>query len=199
MGLALRSNQATFDKDLDRIADAMSVAKPRILNKLRDQAETAGLRKVADIYQVSAKIMEKYATIRVAGRQDLEASISIKGQGFPLIMFNAARTSKGVAVTIKGRRIEVDHAFITRMPDGHVGVFARGAYGGKGGATLHPSGQVFGRFAYGRDRLPINELFTFAPPDAFANAEVVDTMNDRMDEQGPKVAEQELRFAQRSQ
>jgi hypothetical protein len=43
--------------------------------------------------------------------------------------------------------------------------------------------------------LPINELYTVAPPDAFSNPEAVDAMNDRVAEQEPKVIAQEIRFA----
>lgn len=203
MGLALRNNQADFEQQIDAFASGLSVVKPRILNKLQDQALTAGLREVADVYDVGPQTMRKYVTLRLANGSDLESTITVKGKGFPLILFGARQLRNGVSVKIKGKRIVIPHAFITTMPNGHQGVFARGAYGGKGLTTKTGS---FGRFIFGRrirvtkpyakrTELPVNELYTFAPPDAFSNPLTIAAMDDRVEEQGPKVAAQELRFA----
>jgi hypothetical protein len=179
----------------DYVHTAVSVAMPRALNKLADQAETAGLRKVSQIYGIGPRTMEQYVTVERATSSDLAATINAKGKGFPLSLFNPRQTKLGVIVRIKGRGVLVLHAFIATMHNGHVGVFARGSYGGRGAHVL--TGETLGRFAFGRSRLPINELYTSSPPDAMSNPDVVDTMQSRVDEQASKVAGQEIRFALR--
>lgn len=164
------------------------VAKPRTANTLADQAETVGFRKIGELYGIPARRMAQYASRRDARAGDLEASITVKGRGFPLSEFRPRQTAKGVAVTIKGRTFVIPHAFMVRKFGQHV--FARGAYGGKG--LRKATGESFGRFAYGRTRLPINELYSFAPPDAWSNPEVVQAMDDRVESQAPSVLRREI-------
>ena len=132
--------------------------------------------------------MQRYASRKDARRDDLEASITVKGRGFPLSEFRPVQTAKGVSVVIKGKRITIPHTFMVRRFGQHV--FARGAYGGKG--LRKATGETFGRFTYGRTRLPINELYTFAPPDAFSNPEVVQAMDDRVEQQAAAALEREV-------
>jgi hypothetical protein len=198
MGMTMRAT-TNIDKvfaDMDNFVDqARNVAIPRALNKLRDQAETAGLRAINDIYAIGPRTMEKYVTLTLASRGNLQASITAKGAGFPLYAFNPRQVRGGVSVQIKGHRIIIPHAFIATMPNGHVGVFARGAYGGKGVTKL--TGAGFGRFLFGRARLPINELYTLSPPDALSNDDVISAMQDRVDSQASAVIAQEVNYAAR--
>ncbi|HEY1283004.1 MAG TPA: phage tail protein [Steroidobacteraceae bacterium] len=197
MRLSARTNVDQVLRDLDDyVKTAVDVAMPRAVNKLADQAETAGLRKISDIYGVGPRTMEQYVTVDRASAKDLRATINAKGKGFPLTLFNPRQSRLGVTVRIKGRTVLIPHAFIARMHNGHVGVFARGAYGARGAQLL--TGEMFGRFAFGRSRLPINELYTSSPPDALANPDVLDAMQKRVDEQASKVIGQEIRFAVRS-
>ena len=69
-------------------------------------------------------------------------------------------------------------------------VFVRGGYGGKGG--VKPTGQSFGRFVFGKGRLPINELYSFAPPDTLNNVDVRRVMDDRIEQQAPAILKREL-------
>jgi hypothetical protein len=194
--VAVRTNADEVFAEMDRFIDqARTVAIPRAMNKLIDQAQTAGLRKISDVYGIGPRTMEKYVTTRLATASALEASITAKGKGFPLSMFQPRQTRNGVSVRIKDRRVIVPHAFMATMPNGHVGVFARGAYGGKG--VLVFTGSTFGRFKFGRRRLPINELYTLSPPDALSNDDVTRAMQDRVDQQAAKVLAQELAFASR--
>lgn len=165
-------------------------AIPRTLATLADQAETAGFRKVNELYQVPARTMGQYATIKT---EDTQASITVKGKPFPLSVFKPIQTKTGVSVIIKGRRIVVPHSFMIARFGQHV--FARGAYGGKG-KTI-PTGETSGRFVYGRGRLPIAELGTFGPADAFGNAQVTETMDERVSEQGGKVLAREIAAVRR--
>lgn len=195
MGLALRNNLDTVFGDMDRyVAAAKSVAAVRVLNALRPMAQTAGLRKISDIYGIGPRTTEQYATVKDATQSDLEASITVKGRGFPLSAFSPVQTPTGVSVLIKGRRVTIPHAFMVQRFGKHV--FARGAYLGKSGG-LNPTGETFGRFAFGRGRLPIQELYTFGPAEAFANPDVTNAMLDRVEEQAPKVIARELAAVKR--
>lgn len=197
MQLAVSTNIDQVFAQMDRFVEqAQAVAVPRALNRLQEQAQTAGLRTIARVYGVGPRTMERYLTVQLASVRDLAATMTVRGAGFPLYAFSPRQTKGGVSVKVKGRRVIVPHAFITRMRNGHVGVFARGAYGAKS-RKLVPNGKTFGRFRFGRTRLPINELFTTTPPSAFSNDEVTDAMYVRVRDQASKVLAQEVRFATR--
>lgn len=202
--LSTSTNADEVVRSLDAFGHAiLGRAASRAVNKLADQAKTAGLREVSAIYGIGPRSFERYVTVKLAAAGEFQASIRAKGQGLPLYLFDARQTAKGVSVRIKGRRFVVPHAFIATMRSGRVGVFARGAYGGQG--ITKPTGERFGRFVFGssyrgrnRARLPINELYTFSPPDAFANPRVVQAMSDRVQDQLDKVMRREIAFALRS-
>ena len=207
MKLKVTTNIDAFFADLDRaFASVADVAVPRALNELRDQAETAGKRKAAEVYKLPVRALDKYTTLKLATAGDLAASITVRGPGFPLALFAPRQTRKGVSVSIKGRRIVIPHTFLATMPNGHTGVFARGAYAGKGARVLRETGR-FGRFVFGRgvrvkrpnrwgsSELPISELFTLSPPDAFGNPEVTEAMQDRVEQQAAAVLARNIKFA----
>jgi hypothetical protein len=195
MRLSAKTNADEVFADMDRFVErAQAIAVPRALNKLLDQAQVAGFRTINDIYKIGPRTMEKYARATLAGAGKLEASINVKGAGFPLYAFQPHQTRTGVSVLIKGKRVLILHAFIATLPNGHTGVFARGAYGGKSSHALRPAGRGASGFQFGRGRLPINELYTLSPPDAFSNPDVVQAMNDRVEAQAPSVLQQEIRF-----
>lgn len=195
--LSIKTNQAQVLSDLDAFAvGVLNVAKPRALNKLAAQAETAGMRKVAEVYGIGPRTFEKYVQVKPASESDLEADLIVAGKGFPLELFEPRQTKQGVTASVKGHRFLIQHAFIARMASGHVGVFARGAYGGKG--KILATGEAFGRFQFGAKRLSINELFTFAAHDAWAAQEVIDAMDARVEEQQGAIIAHEIEFARRS-
>lgn len=194
---SLRTNADKVFADLDAYAQAIhEVAAPRAANKLAEQAQTAGLREINRVYSIGPRVMERYVTTKLAGNGVFKATLTAIGRGFPVYVFKARQTKAGVTAQIKGRRVLFKHAFIAQMPNGHVGVFARGGYGGKG-SGFRGTGEAQGRFKFGRGRLPIQELYTLSPPDAFGNPDVVQAMQDRVQEQAPKVLSQEIRFATR--
>jgi hypothetical protein len=194
MRMTSRDNLAQVMQDIDRFAsDIQAVAVPRALNALRDQAQTAGLREIAKVYEIGPRTMERYVTVKPATGADPQAEISVKGKGFPLNVFKPVRTQTGVSVSIKGRRFTVPHAFVVAKFGGNV--FARGSYGGKYGGQA--SGESFGRFLFGRSRLPISKLYSFSPPDTLANRQVQDVMDDRVAEQAGKVLAREIASARR--
>ena len=199
MQVTATSNIKDVLADIDRFGKAIQdLALTRAVNKLADQAQTAGLREMSRIYRIPQKTFAKYMSVRLAQSGELVASINAKGSGLPLYLFNPVPVrgkGGGVRVTLKGRTFLIPHAFIARMRSGKVGIFARGAYGGKGKQTF--TGERFGKFQFGKKRFSINELFTFSAPGAFGNPEVVDAMNARVEEQAAKVIAQEIKFAAR--
>lgn len=200
MKLRVRTNADEVVRAIDDYAAGLRRAATRAVNELTDQAKTAGLREISRVYGIGPRAFEKYVDVRIARGEETVASIVVRGKGLPLHIFGATPTKRGVSVKVKGRRFLIPHAFIQRMQSGHVGVFARGAYGGKG--VLRKSGSTFGRFVFGysrrrktdRSRYSINELYTFAPPDAFANGEVTKAMADRVDEQLGRVMKRAIAF-----
>lgn len=195
MRLGVTTNSKQVESELDAFAAAIAIAAPRAANKLLDQAQTVGVRSIASIYGVGQRDFTRYLRRREALQGSPSAALIAGGRGFPLASFQPRQTKRGVSVRIKGRRIVIPHTFLASMRSGHQGVFARGAYKGRGVTRL--SGETFGRFRFGRRRLPINELFTFGPSDALANTDVIDAMNERVDEQQGKVLKQEIAFALR--
>jgi hypothetical protein len=190
MRLKVRDNLAEVERDLDRLAERIrTTAIPRALNALIGSAQSAGFRSIAQTYQIPARTMEQYASQRLASAADLQASITVKGRGFPLSTFNPVQGPRGVTVTIKGRRVLIPHAFMTPKFGTHV--FARGAYASKA-KGIRPTGQSFGRFDFGKTRLPISELYSFAPPDAFDNPATVAAMEDDTAERAPVQLRREL-------
>jgi len=198
-GLAIRTRTNTDDvfAAVDAFVDDVAqVAGPRALNKLMDQAQTAGFRRAAAIYGVGVRKIAAIAKVKPARRGDVQVELAMTGIGFPLVdMPGVRQTKRGVSVLVKGKRQVYPGTFLARMPNGHVGVFARGAYGGKG--IRVPTGQSIGRFVLGRSRLPINELRTFGPAELIRNQDVLDEMNRRVAQQAPSVYAQEVRFASR--
>ncbi len=196
--LGIRSNHEQVFAEIDaEMAAIRTVAIPRALNRLRDQAKVAGLRVVADLYGIGPRTFEKFVSFRNATAGDLESSIVVKGAGLPMYLFGARKIpGGGVSVNIKGHRVVVEKAFIARMKTGHVGVFARGGYGGKAKKFV-ATGGGFGKFLYSATRLSINELYTFAAPNALASRQATEAMDDRIIEQGPAVLRDAIRFAVR--
>ena len=196
MRLNVTDNADKAERDLSALYERIvSTALPRTINALLGSAQTAGFRQIAQTYQIPARTMEQYASQQLASAANLEASITVKGKGLPLSMFNPRSGPQGVTVTIKGRDVLFPHSF---MVPGRFGlnVFARGAYGGKG--VSRPTGESFGRFVFdrggvgARHGLPINKFYTFAPPDAFDNPVTVQAMQDNTAERAPAQLQREL-------
>jgi hypothetical protein len=162
----------------------------RALNKTGQQGKTQAGREIKEQYQIGTRVTGRSITIRRAGRGVLQAVIKVEGRALPMIAFQAKKDLGGVSVQIKGRRVVVPHAFIATLKSGHKGVFARGGY--KGG--FEKNGQQFGRFQFGRKRLPIGELFTASVPQGFNNKVVKDRVVKRINEQFPKVLGQEIAY-----
>lgn len=165
-------------------------ATTRALNKVAAQGKTAAGREIKQEYQISTRVISRSISLRRAGRGVLQALVVAEGKPLPMIAFNARQSKAGVTVQIKGKSITVPHAFIKSMKSGHRGVFARGGYKG----AIQRTGEEFGRFKFGRGRLPIGELFTISVPKGFSNKVVQGKIMARVQEQFPKVLAQEINY-----
>jgi hypothetical protein len=157
----------------EKIRSAQSRAVPRALRVLGERERRIAVRGIARVYGLTQAKIDEYITSSL-DQSHLEYIIRARGKGLPLMLFNPRQTKQGVRVRIKGRSITIPHAFIGTMRSGHIGVFARGAYGGKssGSRPLRRRGDVFGRFVFGLGRLPINELFTTGVPVMMRNEDI---------------------------
>jgi hypothetical protein len=123
----------------------------RALNRTADGLKTDAGRKIRERYSVTLKALSPAFSIRRATTADLVARVSASGRPLPLIGFAARQNKRGVSVAVrKGSRKTLAHAFIARMPSGHVGVFMR-----RGKARLH-----------------IDEKFSVSVPGMFGAKEV---------------------------
>lgn len=214
MRIGIRSNVDEVLKDLDKLmAEIETVAVPRALEKLGNQAATKGVSEAAKVYRIKVSDVRPYVEV-VVDRVSHEVSVVTKGKGFPLRVFNPQPTSTGIRFTVKGHQIEIPHAFFIRKLNN---VFARGRYGqggpeqararrgarklqldrGLNTSLFRSTGEQFGRFAFGRGRFPIALLRSSSPPDAMNSDEVVDAMQARVDEQAAKVLKQEIAAVRR--
>ena len=198
MRVKAKGNADDVLKGLDAFASKVELATTRAVNKLIEQAETEGLRKMAALYQIPKGIFAKYMRVRLAANGTFVASINARGQGLPLYLFKPRQIKGrggGTKVTLRGRTFLIQHAFIARMKSGKVGIFARGAYGGKGKQAF--TGESFGRFQFGRRRFSINELFTISAPGAFSHTEVTAAMNALVEGKSAAILDREIKFATR--
>lgn len=204
--------------DLDSFREEIvSVAVPRALNTLANQADVAIRRKIRDIYGISTADLAPYFRVQLASVSDPQASIEAQGKGFPLKFFKPRKTAHGIAATIKGKTVEFEHAFRATGGIDTTQVFARGKYGtgapeaarrrkGRrkaglqppgGGSAFRASGETMGRFQFGLGRFPITLLRSSSAPDALSNPDVIEAGNARVDEQAAKVLAREIAAARR--
>lgn len=211
MRISVQTNLDQVFADMDRFVASARQAMPRAINKLRDQAQVAAAREIASIYKIGVRDVQdsKFLRIKQATPEQPSASIIMGGPGLSMSLFQPRNVKgKGVSVAIKGRRFLIPGAFLATMRSGKQLVVARGAYGGKSGRRLKPTGR-FGRFIFGRGErvkagyvnrmheLPINAFYTFSLGQAFANDAVVRAAQDRIEEQAAAVIKRELQYAAR--
>lgn len=148
-----------------------SVAAVRALNRAIDRTRTEAIRKLRETYNVKAGFLRNEAFfVRRATRNNLAAILRATGDRLRLIGFDAKQNKAGVSVAVKkGARKTITHAFIARMPSGHLGVFARNAdktpirhrlYGKRG--PLRPS----------KHSEHISELYTLSVPGMMSSRDI---------------------------
>ena len=188
--MSITTNADQVNKELDAFVGAvLDRAVPRAINELLKQAKSAGTREAARLYGMRVGDIDASWHEDIAARGELEASINARGAGFPLSLFEPVQGPKGVSVRIKGRRVTIPHAFMVKRFNKRV--FARGSYGALRGGKA--TGETFGRFVFSKTRHPINQLYTFGPPETLANETVSSIMQARIEERMASAIEREIK------
>jgi hypothetical protein len=108
----------------------------RAINRAVEGGRTDAVKAVCEEYEIKPSKVRQSINIVRANPQKLQAQIISTGRPLPLIQFKvnpkSTRTKRRVIAGVKfGNAIEMPHAFIQKMSNGHVGVFERAKFGGK--------------------------------------------------------------------
>lgn len=204
--ISLDSDIDAMEKRLSRFGEKLrNTVVRRSLSRTATTARKQAIVSMREEYKLnlSQKEMKKFVQLKVGKGANLEATISVKGKPLPLYAFDPSvyggpsgwpkrgrHKEGGVRVKVKGKKIEVPHAFIAKMKSGHVGVFARGGWSSVAGGTKR-----FGNFTYSNKRLPIQELKTFSYPQAFVHKAVSTEVMKVIHIKFPKELEHQIEFA----
>lgn len=166
------------------------------LKKVAQQARTEASSAIRERFNIKKGDVDKKIEVK-EGRQDrnnLTATLYITGKGISLTYFGAKerrgpkvisrkgikvlkrqpKGAQGVQVKIMkdGKITTLPHAFIATMKSGHVGVFIR----------------------KGKGRTPIIEKRLVSIPTLFKQKTVMERVEQRINEQWPKVFQQEMNY-----
>lgn len=164
-----------------------SLAIARALNRTIRSARTSASKEIRSVWKIRAKDIKAAQRIKPAKRSALEAAMITTGRPIPLLAFGARQTKKGISVNIAGQRKYFPGAFRATMRSGHVGIFARGVYGGN-------------KFAWRKTRLnkwpqsdsPITELRSLSVPVATRQDVVLRHLSRKVEQDFPKRLTHEL-------
>jgi hypothetical protein len=177
MRLTLSGNAKTVIDQLQLDSREYGLAVMRALNRTADGLQTDASREIRKTYQIKAKDLTPAFRKEKATLQHLAAFVEARGRPLPLYDFAARQNKTGVSVAIKkGNRKTLKHAFIARMPSGHVGVFMRNS--GK--------------------RLPIEEKYTLSVPGMLTAQTIAGVLEGLVTDRFEKALEQNVRFLTRS-
>lgn len=165
----------------------------RAINHTLGKAKTASNREIRTIYNISAKHVNEAFKVKKAGPAELYALLIAQGKPLPLRIFKPVQNSDGVSIMVrKGQRQTIKSAFLTTMPSGHTGVFARGSYKQGGYNFRHkritPAGgykQVGNRYQPINNDTPINTLTTTSVPLMFSQNIVINALSKKIVEDFP--------------
>lgn len=164
--------------DTNRIQEIMSdfsglegkvpLALSRAINRVTRSAKTEAVRQVRDEYTAKAGAINKTIKVTRANPNNLSAKIESRGSSMSLLDFRvnpkkpSPRRRSPITVEVRrGSKKPIEGAFVQRMGNGGVGVFAR----------------------VGSARLPIRKLFGPAVPVMLNNDSVVEAVQRRAEEQ----------------
>lgn len=127
----LKSDMAKIYRDLDK--SKIEQATYRALNHTTAKAKTSASRYSRDRMRLKIRDIKKEIKVTKARPGRLYSSLGA-GQGpLRVKLFPHGQRRKGVAVGVSpGRRKLINRSFVAKMPNGSVGVFARGRYGPNG-------------------------------------------------------------------
>ena len=194
MKLDIQIDTKFAERELQELSrDIQQKALSSALNKTASRARTAAARAIRDQYQLSSRAVRNAIRIKRSNYRTLTVTMLVEGKPFPVMAFSAKQNKSGVSFRLKGRRVMIPHAFIATMSSGHKGVFARGGYPKAVGVIK--TGEAWGgKFSFGVNRTPINELKTFSVPYAFMNSSVQRELRYQITEIFPKIFIHEIEW-----
>lgn len=156
--LQLTIDQETLRNVEARLAEfprAFPKALTRAVNRTLGHIRTLAVRRASRQAQIPVRAIRRQAWVRRATQATLQGYMRGAKRGLSLTLFGARQGKTGVDATVpnKDRLMHIEHAFITRMPTGHEGVFLR----------VKPPEHYARRPTFGRkrtDNLPIREQTT---------------------------------------
>lgn len=151
-------------------------AVSRALNRVIEMARTQAYREIRLAYNIPVKDLRNDISISRANPSVLNAKLNALGKPLPLAVFQARQTKKGVTANIAKRRVLVRGAFFATMPNGHRGVFSRGAYVGKDFKK-----RLTRENKYPKNDLAINELYSKSVPTALMNETVLGSVKKKIE------------------
>lgn len=186
--------------DLERLTRGTKIydrALTTTVNKLARAGSTAVSRQIRGKYTIKARDLKAKRggtsnrnglRVQRARRGQTTAFILGAGRALPLIRFrvtpktpeadNRRKRRRGITYRVqRGKRVRVRDAFVARMDSGHVGAFMRKR----------------------ESRTPIRELFGPSIPQMLKETASLNAIFQRIQEDAPRVLEQELRFRVRKE
>ena len=148
----------------------------RAINHSLAKGRTQANRSIREEYTINAADLRAHLKVVRANRSTLTGYVGASGGPIPLRKFKHRQTAKGVSVEIrKGSSKIIPSAFVQVMPNGSLGVFARGRYQGKGFAFRDKRARKKG------NDLEINQLTSISVPFAFNGDDVMEKTNNVLD------------------
>lgn len=184
---------------VEGVPEQMERVLQRSLNRGLDAAKTRAFRSVSDKYditQTEAKKNTRFWMKRARKEGDqVIGYIQYHGNKVPLYKFkgNQRTTKKGlvkVRVRRESARAALESAFITAMPNGHVGIFERvnGEYSDKRVGKVKRS-KSSGRTKYAE---AIKEKYGPSVPEMLENEQVIGKIQDEVQEMIDRRIDHEL-------
>lgn len=179
-----------ISKALEKFADVkeafssrnVNLALARTINRATASGITHASRDIRGVYKIKKADLDPKIGRRRASFSKPIGVLFTYGTTISLNYFRPKQNKKGVAVSIKGKRKQIDHAFLAAMPPrskdgvrlhgpGKQGVFMRGTgYSLERGFQYKPGG-----------RLPITRLVTVSEGTMFGNPKVLDATQNRIE------------------
>ncbi len=135
--LAIEFDAQKAVKTMDAFPKRTHKGTMRALNRAGDSGRSMMGSSIAK--DMGLKVKDAKAAVRIvpATMDRLEVKLLASKKRLPLYTFGARQTGRGVSYNMGRGRQVIPHAFIARMPTGHVGVFARtGKFGRRGNPNL---------------------------------------------------------------
>ena len=160
------------------------------LNRVSSMGRTKASAVIRTRYRIKKRDLDSRMGTTKASWKHQRATIYSHGVPIPVHLFRYKQVKKGVRVTILGKRNVIPGAFVTKMKNGHEGVFARGHYTEtgfkfrKGRTTVgrhHRKKGIGGRMRQQPD-LPITQLTTISQGPMFSHQTVIEPVIDRVED-----------------